>query len=125
MRAAETKEKESKPKAEKKPFSPPALDGKRHQMMCCPWWPWATLKQCSLAQGSQSTAPAALGSRLIAGAFPHDLKISAGSAPLSPLLRLLSLNAMQALRSDPHLLQAPCPPPSLADPQAAFCAKHR
>ena len=64
VRAAETKEKESKPKAEKKPFSPPALDGKRHQMMCCPWWPWATLKQCSLAQGSQSTAPVALGSRL-------------------------------------------------------------
>lgn len=34
VRAAETKE--SKPKAEKKPFSPPALDGKRHQKMCCP-----------------------------------------------------------------------------------------
>ena len=35
VRAAETKE--SKPKAEKKkPFSPPALDGERHHMMCCP-----------------------------------------------------------------------------------------
>ena len=57
VRAAETKE--SKPKAEKKPFSPPALDGKRHQMMCCPCP--SSLEQCSLAQGSQPTAPAAVG----------------------------------------------------------------
>ena len=83
------------------------------------------LKQCSLAQGSQPTAPAAL-------ARAHSWRIPKMTSRYQqdllhcpPLLCLLSLHAMQALRSDRHLLQALCPPPFLVDPQAAFCAKHR